>query len=60
MSLSLFILAGYETTSTTLGLIMRNLALMPEEQQKIVNELFDAFPDESTVSYHVIYEFDQS
>ena len=50
MSLSLFILAGYETTSTTLGLILRNLALMPEEQQRIVDELFEVFPDHTTVS----------
>jgi cytochrome P450 len=49
MSISLFILAGYETTSTTLGIVFRNLALMSDEQQKIADEIFEHFPDDSIV-----------
>ena len=49
MGISLFILAGYETTSTTLGLLIRNLALMQNEQQQLFDEIKKVYTDDSIV-----------
>ena len=39
MNLILFMMAGYETTSTTLAYCMHVLAKYPHEQQKLVDEI---------------------
>lgn len=47
-----FIAAGYETTTTTLSLIMYVLAKYPKEQNRIYDELTTSFPnDEEEFSY---------
>ena len=37
----IFIFAGYETTATTLSLLAHNLALHPEIQERVYNEVKD-------------------
>ena len=44
MNLTLFMLAGYETTSTTLSYATFVLAKLPEEQQKLYDEIVTVFP----------------
>ena len=46
----LFLLAGYETTSTMLGFAAYRLAIHPEMQAKIHKEIDEHFPEE--VSFH--------
>lgn len=40
----LFLLAGYETTSTTLAYIMYEMSVNPEAQKKLQEEIDDYFP----------------
>ena len=40
----IFLLAGYETTSTTLGFISYELALNPDVQKKLLDEIDEYFP----------------
>lgn len=40
----LFLLAGFETTSTTLALASFLLAVHPEKQQKLLQEIDENFP----------------
>ncbi|XP_043945401.1 cytochrome P450 3A30-like [Protopterus annectens] len=47
----LFIIAGYETTSTALTYLAYNLALHPDEQQKLQQEIDDTFPDKASLTY---------
>ena len=46
----LFLLAGYETTATALGYIAYNLALYPDCQKKLIEEIDDRI--EKHVSNH--------
>ena len=50
MNLVVFLLAGYETTSTTLAYAFHVLATIPVEQEKLINEIDEQFPNESDVS----------
>lgn len=48
----LFLLAGYETTSTTLAYIMYEMSVNPEAQKKLQEEIDELFPE--NVSYCVL------
>ena len=41
----LFLLAGYETTATTLSFIMYHMAVYPEYQEKVYQEILDNFSE---------------
>lgn len=45
----LFLLAGYETTSTTLAYIMYEMSVNPEAQKRLQEEIDELFPE--NVSY---------
>lgn len=49
MNLSLFMLAGYETTSTTLSYCTYVLAKYPEEQQRLHDEICSFYIDDANV-----------
>lgn len=45
----LFLLAGYETTSTTLAYIMYELVVNPDVQLKLQNEIDHFFPEDVSI-----------
>lgn len=47
----LFLLAGYETTSTTLAYIMYELVVNPDVQTKLQEEIDNFFPDNVSLNY---------
>ena len=49
MNMILFMLAGYETTSTTLSYCTYILAKHPEEQQKLADEINSVFNTDTDV-----------
>ncbi|XP_072168373.1 cytochrome P450 3A29-like [Diadema setosum] len=49
-----FFIAGYETTSTTLGFIAYSLATNPEVQDKLIQEVDEVTPDRDSVNYRSI------
>ncbi|PVD38376.1 hypothetical protein C0Q70_00990 [Pomacea canaliculata] len=49
----IFFLAGYETTATTLQYTIYNLALYPDVQQKIVDEIKEQIGDEAPTNDNV-------
>ncbi|EDV25748.1 Cytochrome P450 3A12 [Trichoplax sp. H2] len=52
-----FLLAGYETTASTLSFISYLLALNPDVQEKLINEIDDAFSRiDDDLSYEQIYD----
>ena len=53
MNLVVFLLAGYETTSTTLAYAFHVLATIPAEQEKLINEIDELFPTESDVNIFI-------
>ena len=59
MNLLLFMLAGYETSSTTLSYCSFILAKFPEEQDKLLHEIHETFGESSKVwdilSKHVVF-----
>jgi len=52
----LFLSAGYETTQSALTFVCYNLALNPDIQQKLINEIDSAYEKHSEVSYEMISE----
>lgn len=52
----LFLLAGYETTSSTLAFTTHFLAKYPHEQQRIRTELQTMVQEHGGVAYHGIKE----
>ncbi|KAI1884630.1 hypothetical protein AGOR_G00228360 [Albula goreensis] len=50
----IFILAGYETTSTSLSLLLYNLATHPECMKKLQEEIDDFFPNNAQVTYDAL------
>ncbi|XP_067037448.1 cytochrome P450 3A8-like [Acropora muricata] len=54
-----FLLAGYETSSTTLGFVSYHLALDTQVQDKLRDEIDRLWPgDEETPSYDVLHKMD--
>lgn len=51
----LFLLAGYETTSTTLAYIMYEMAVNPEVQKKLQEEIDENFPDHVSIVYTMCF-----
>ncbi|XP_072124800.1 cytochrome P450 3A30-like isoform X1 [Mobula birostris] len=46
-----FVLAGYETTSNTLSYLGYNLAMHPDVQKKLQQEIDEAFPNQAPPTY---------
>lgn len=46
-----FLVAGYETTASTLAFALYELARHPEEQRRLHDELTSTFPDKDILSY---------
>ena len=51
MNLIMFMIAGYETTSTTLSNCFQVLATHPHEQQKLVDEIQSLLENVPDVKY---------
>jgi hypothetical protein len=51
MNMVLFMLAGYETTSTTLTYCTYVLATHPDEQQKLYDEIYTHFGNEESIDF---------
>nr|QUF59376.1 cytochrome p450 CYP3045A1 [Brachionus angularis] len=49
MNLSIFMMAGSESTSIALTVLLHVLASMPEEQEKLIHEIDDHFPNDSDI-----------
>ncbi|XP_051573321.1 cytochrome P450 3A30-like [Myxocyprinus asiaticus] len=54
----IFILGGYETTSTTLTFLLYNLATNPDCLQKLVEEIDANFPHNTPVTYDALMKMD--
>ncbi|KAM4820706.1 cytochrome P450 3A12-like isoform 3-T4 [Thomomys bottae] len=54
----IFIFAGYETTSSTLSFIMYLLALHPDVQKKLQEEVDRTFPNKAPVTYDALMEME--
>jgi cytochrome P450 len=55
MNMILFMLAGYETTSSTLTYCSYILAKHPEEQHKLIDEINSHFNKESKVILQIFF-----
>ncbi|XP_067276136.1 cytochrome P450 3A40-like [Pseudorasbora parva] len=53
-----FILGGYETTSTTLTFLLYNLATNPDSLEKLVEEIDTNFPLDSSITYDALMKMD--
>ena len=51
----LFFLAGYDTTATSIAFLLYNLALNPEIQKKLYEEIVDAAGDKVESTQDIIY-----
>ncbi|XP_029433157.1 cytochrome P450 3A29-like [Rhinatrema bivittatum] len=54
----IFILAGYETTSTTLSFIAYSVAIHPEVQQKLQDEIDKILPNKATPTYEALMQME--
>lgn len=54
----IFIFAGYEPTSNTLGYLAYQLALHPDVQQKVVNEIDTILPNKAPLTYEAIMQLE--
>ncbi|XP_048818128.1 cytochrome P450 3A9-like [Lagopus muta] len=54
----IFIFAGYEPTSNTLCYLAYLLALHPDVQQKVVNEIDTVLPNKAPLTYEAIMQLD--
>lgn len=50
----LFLIAGYETSSTALAYLSYDIALHPDAQKKLQQEIDQAFPDGSSPDYYTV------
>jgi cytochrome P450 len=50
MNLSIFLMAGSESTSITLAVLLHVLATYQEEQEKLIHEIDEHFPLDSDVN----------
>ena len=50
MNLSIFLMAGSESTSIAMTVLVYLMAIMPEEQEKLYEEIIDHFPPSSGVN----------
>ena len=51
MNLSIFLMAGSESTSIALTVLFHILATMPEEQEKLIHEIDQYFPIDGQVKF---------
>ena len=54
----IFLLAGFETSSTALGFLTHHLAHCPDVQEKIQNEIDMHFPDECLPDYGTVQKLE--
>ncbi|XP_047663794.1 cytochrome P450 3A27-like isoform X3 [Tachysurus fulvidraco] len=54
----IFILGGYETTSTTLTYLLYNLTINPDCMSKLVEEIDTSFPHDAPVTYEALMKFE--
>ncbi|KAK2836609.1 hypothetical protein Q7C36_014478 [Tachysurus vachellii] len=54
----IFILGGYETTSTTLTYLLYNLTINPDCMSKLVEEIDTSFPHDAPVTYDALMKFE--
>ncbi|XP_041959210.1 cytochrome P450 3A27-like isoform X1 [Alosa sapidissima] len=54
----LFILAGYETSSTTLDFLFYNLATNPDALKQLHDEIDEVFPDTAEVQYEALMQME--
>uniref|UniRef100_A0A452RF28 unspecific monooxygenase n=1 Tax=Ursus americanus TaxID=9643 RepID=A0A452RF28_URSAM len=54
----IFIFAGYETTSTSLSLLMYELATHPDVQQKLQEEIDATFPNKALPTYDALAQME--
>ncbi|CAL8285941.1 unnamed protein product [Arctogadus glacialis] len=54
----IFLFAGYETTSSSLGFLAYNLALNPEVMTKLQQEIDSTFPNKGAVDYPALNQME--
>ncbi|XP_075422075.1 cytochrome P450 3A24-like isoform X1 [Ascaphus truei] len=54
----IFLVAGYETTSTSLSYLFYNLATHPDVQQKLQEEIDGALPDKASPTYDILMQME--
>ncbi|RDD39457.1 Cytochrome P450 3A21 [Trichoplax sp. H2] len=52
----IFLVAGYETTASTLAFLCYTLAVNPDVQQKLIHEIDSKCPDEETLNYETVLD----
>ncbi|XP_043945432.1 cytochrome P450 3A30-like [Protopterus annectens] len=53
-----FIFAGYETTSSTLSYMAYNLAIHPDVQRKLQQEIDETFPNKAPLTYDAVMQME--